>query len=771
MEKQELYTKLIRIRYNQKVFDIFGGENHQKTFLEVRVNDGKEEYYYPTLKDYIGLNNIYNKPFDGVLHSKKYSFQSKVLIATYAMGLSLMVGQALTPNNLGYRLERNSITYSPPKDSVELIEDEVETLEVRNEASSFSLEDVDPSMYYQDASGIMVYDNKVLTALGIPEVTFDEVRLTLKENQKISPEYKEYMDKFLDLLEAKMPSVDLRVLNSNWKELEYVLDLDKENAVGGTWDLEGKKLHLKEEYIDPVTKEFDEKSLIKDLMHELVHTLNYGKLTVTIPNTSEEIVLYKFFQRTNYGESFSEGFTTILTDYLLSDLNKEEYFLQENPNFASYEITTPICYQILKGMDHYNFYDFVNKDVSYFDQEVTEEGFSNAILVVDTYFETLEDLDEDDIIEVEELDQLIESILKNRIQGEIEKGSSNFKILSIINDIPLSNNELPGSNIDKFEIVKDLLKGRNDGTIYILSDEEINAGLTEEEQIQKGFSTVKINRGENKEVLDISPRMVVVYKEGEGSTLEYHLAYFASDQEYHNTKTDEIINLPLENQVELIQVLPQMDMVIQDNLLKDEDFIKMVEQQLETQQEELKRQEELQAQKQREKDQLKNELDPLITDAISSETGDLGLCRIISENTENIDLAMEILSEYKPDILIQYRNPISHTEGTANTMLALIDDNGARVSNNIDSSYVIYQREDETGITYQLGKLVEENGNSILYDYSGNQIIDNFNLENIYALKEILPEVEKYSIQVKTEFFSSLEFQNLMETFKSEKAL
>lgn len=768
MEKQKLYTKLIRIRYNQKIFDVFGGEDHQKTFLEVRIKDGKEEYYYPTLKDYIGLNNIYNKPFDGVVYSKKYSFQSRVMIATYMMGLSLIVGQALTPNYLDYRLNRQPVTYEPPQTSVEqVVEEEIEPLEVKKEAVSISLENVDPSMYYKDGSDIMVYDNEVLTALGVSEVSFDEVRLTLEQNQKISPEYKEYMSKFLDLLEAKMPEVDLRVLNSNWKDLEYVLDIDKENPTDGFWSFEDKKLHLKEEYIDSKTGKFDEKTFIESLVHELVHTLNYGKLIVTNPSTSEELVLHKFFQRTNYGESFSEGLTTITTDYLLSDATSmEDYFGQENPSFGAYIKTTPICYQVYKAMDNYDLYDFINKDISYFDTKVTEAGFEDTILIVDTYHETLNDLEEDDIIDTEELDQLLEEVLEKRIQKEIEHNTSNFEILSIINGIP---NDIPFNHINKFNIAAETLEGRDDGMIYFLTDQEKNAGLTEEEQ--KEFATLRIDRGEGKEPLNISSRMAIIYSKEENSTTEYRLAYLASDQEYHDCQTDEIVQSQFENYLELSQVLPDMDILIRNDLLKDSDFIEEVDQKLEGKRAELKKYQEQKAQREAEKTQLKSELDPILSEAISAGVGDLELCRMVSENTENLSLGMDILAEYRPDSLIIYRNPVSYTEDGANTMISFIHTDGIWKSDDEVDAYVIYQTEDETGINYHLGKLVEENGENHLYDDRGNLVDNTLDIGSTHQLKEVLPEIEKYSIQMKEEFLSSVEFRNLMEELTNEKNL
>ncbi len=764
MEKKTLYTKLIRIRYNQKIFDIFGDENHQKTFLEVRIMNGKEEYYYPTLKDYIGLNNIYNKPFNGIVYSKKYSFQSKVMIATYMMGLSLIVGQSLTPNYLGYRVSRQPVTYEPPQTSIEqVVKEEIEPLEV--ETVSYSLENIDPSMYYKDGSDIMVYDNEVLTALGVSEVSFDEVRLTLEKNKKISPEYKGYMSEFLDLLEVKLPDVDLRVLNSNWADLEYVLDINEENRTDGYWSLEDKKLHLKEKYIDSATGEFDEKKFTDCRVHELVHTLNYGKLKVTNPNTSEELELYKFFQRTNHGESFSEGFTTIITDYLLSDATSiEDYFAEENSTFDAYQMTTPICYQTYKAMDNYDLYDFINKDISYFDKKATESGLEDAVLIVDTYYDTAAELDEEDIIDTEYLNQFLEEVLEKRIKKEIEKGTSNFKILSVINDISFNH-------VNKFKITSECLEGRDDGMIYFLTNQEKNNGLTEEEQKQKGFSTVRIDRGEDKEALSISSRMVVIYPKEGNSTTEYRLAYLASDQEYHDFKTDEIVQPSFENYLGLFQVLPEMDILIRDSLLKDSDFIKEVDQKLEEKRESLEQYQEQKAQREAEKTQLKSELDPILSEAISAGVGDLELCRMVSENTENLSLGMDILAEYRPDSLIIYRNPVSYTEDGANTMISFIHTDGIWKSDDEVDAYVIYQTEDETGINYHLGKLVEENGENHLYDDRGNLVDNTLDIGSTHQLKEVLPEIEKYSIQMKEEFLSSVEFRNLMEELTNEKNL
>ena len=105
--KKEWYTKLIRIRYLDKTFDIFSDQEHRKAFLEVKVENGNEKYCYPLLKDYIELNNIYNKPFDGILYESKYTFQRKVYIAAIGVGVVLTLASiaGLHEINESYKLQ------------------------------------------------------------------------------------------------------------------------------------------------------------------------------------------------------------------------------------------------------------------------------------------------------------------------------------------------------------------------------------------------------------------------------------------------------------------------------------------------------------------------------------------------------------------------------------------------------------------------------------------------------------------------------------------
>ncbi len=751
-QKEKLYTKLMRIRYNDKLFDIFSGEDHRKSFLEVRVKDGKESYYYPILKDYIALNNIYNKPFDGVLHAKKYSFKPKVIFATYIAGISLVLTSMVGADYLEYKLRNQEIAYEmPSKEESPQDEEFVKPVKVTDQSIPNEIT-VDPSFYYRNGSQIMIYNNEALTAFGFNEVSIEDVRNTLKLNEQIEEKFKKIMVEFLNRVEERLPGVDLRVLNNNWKGLRYQEDLKEEGLEGGNFDLEEDIIHLKEKYINPETQEIDEEALRKVVYHELTHTLNYGKLITVDPNTSEQIQLYKFFRRTNYGESFSEGINTILTDYLLAD-SVENYFERETHEFDSYQITTPICYQIMKVMKDYTFYDFINKDVIYFDKKIKEHGFQNTISVLDAYFTTIANGQEEqiEIVEANELEDLLETIVTTRINLEIANQSSNFEILSMLNENPLDPER-------KFEIAQNILSQRQDDMIQVMSEQQKNEGLSEEEQLIKGVSTFKICGEDQTQLLDLSPKMLIIYRTFQEETPQYRLAYYGVDQECHDCETEAIVEYDWQNQLDILKVLPQMDLIIQTKIIETEDFQKKAEQKFKEQDAYYKQLLEEQHQKEVARNKAKEELRPLIVNALSEGKGDLEICRMLIGTQKNIELAMIVFGELKADRSIWYREDFS------SRMITVFKSTGEGVTDSLEGSsentHFVYKTAENE---YRLGKILTTEGVTILYDYLENCPIESpETIQEMTNLTEILPEIGQYTVCMNESFLSSSEFIELM---------
>lgn len=730
MQSQEKqFARLMRVRYQDKLFDIFSGKDHKKTFLEVRLENGREEYYYPILKDYIELNNIYNKPFDGILHSKKYSFKQKVIFATSATGLSLLLSPILAESYTNYKIEPQSKKYEMGKSEIDL--QEISEPNTLPKAIFIDSED-----YYRDGSTVMVYNNDILSYFGFNPVTFEEVRETLQDNTNLSSKYMEYESEFLNQLERKIPNVDLRVHNNNLKTLTIVEDNDT------FYEYETNTMHIK--------KYENEQQEKIDFFHELVHTLNYGKLLVSEENYDGVKELHKFFQRTNYGGSLSEGFTTILTDYLLTE-DTNAYFQKENHDFSAYQEITPYCYQILKTINIYALYDFINYDIVKFSEELKIYELEDSIAILDAYNETISSQEEIEIISPFGLEELETTLLELRIRQEIERGTSTFEILCMMNEIPFYIE-------NRADIVQNCFKAYKDKNIELIFDDGLE---NSDDIITKGIPTIKVYGENEKELLDLNSRMIIVYRVNQDHEIKYRIGYYGKDQQYHDCETNQIVHLNEKDQLELSSLIPQLNMIMRVEITDDTQFKLEIEQKFQEQDEVLEKIEKEMNQKQQTKEQMKDELVPLIEGALIEGKGDLEICRMITTNVETVNTAMEILSEISNDCLIQYRSPTEYTNHTP--IISVIRGDGSVKSETLGESQVIYLNQDELGINYRLGKIKKSESEIILYDYLEDKLVEPSEYNEIVKLSEIIPESSEYSLVIKEEFFASEEFLKLMD--------
>ena len=58
---------------------------------------------------------------------------------------------------------------------------------------------------------VIVASNDMLDEINMEKVSFNDVRLTLANNQKIDEEYKKYISEYIDRLEERLPEIDLRI--------------------------------------------------------------------------------------------------------------------------------------------------------------------------------------------------------------------------------------------------------------------------------------------------------------------------------------------------------------------------------------------------------------------------------------------------------------------------------------------------------------------------------------------------------------------------------
>lgn len=334
------YTKLATIKCNNKIFDIFVGSDHRKVFLEIKDN----KYQYVKLKDFMYLDNIYNKQDKDIYCAPKYKFIPNVLVG--AAGLVCLTAIA--------KFRPDEFSFCNDYKNAVLIK------------LSTELDDI-----------------KDMDKYNVPSVSFDDVRKTLEENKNIPDKYRQYIEMYIDALEQRLPLVDLRMFNENLGKLSFeifdndVLDKDKRD---GYTDFKVDKvvIGLKKEY-----SSLEREKIV--IYHELTHVLRRGYIV----SPANEVLDVNFISDYNYGRQIYESMTDICADYLFRD-DYETYFDLEYRNPYSYK-KAEFVYQMLKLFkDKYTFYDYFNYDISKFYELLEEYDLSSIIDSYDVYNSSVE---------------------------------------------------------------------------------------------------------------------------------------------------------------------------------------------------------------------------------------------------------------------------------------------------------------------------------------------------------------------------------------------
>ena len=332
--------RLIRIKYNNKIFDVFSDIGHNKKFLEVRTKDGKELFYHPDLKDLINLNLIYNTYSDKKYIKKKYKFKKDKI------------------NNL--KINYNNIKKISNYLSI------LTKVALCVTISSFLFKGkTDDSLPEIFLGAVEIKNDIEFDEYDINNVSFDEIKETLNNNDSIDNKYKSMIYQYISLLEEKLPDIDLRILNYNLKDMKVVLcpgKTLKDESAAGSYDANNNILEICVGYDDYTIKNI--------LFHELTHAMTTFNQTISIINekkiTSQRV--FKQYETMNYyGESIDEGMTEVLANFLTSDCSTlAEYYKSEEVTFLGYNATiAPTCYKLLKlTQDEYTLYDFVSGNIS-----------------------------------------------------------------------------------------------------------------------------------------------------------------------------------------------------------------------------------------------------------------------------------------------------------------------------------------------------------------------------------------------------------------------
>ena len=335
-----MYTRIFRINFNNKQFDIFSDGEHKKVFLEVKDN----KYYYPLLEDNVRLSLIYNGNDYNKLYNDKFNIDGTKI-------------KKIAINTVNFLVALTSIT------STYLL------VRVTNLGGARYTED------------LYINCNAILEDYGYQDVNFNDVRNTLKTKDNFPEKYYNYIEEYISLLERKLPEVDLRVFNKNLETLklfiepvEYVDDIRT-----AYYDLDKNSIFMPE--LNENTKEI--------FFHELTHLLNSSQRHIVDENSN---ITRAFFTK-GYGIGINEGSTEVITNYLLDEEtdNFDDYLNKDNVYFNAYEdFIAPSCFDLFKLIkDDYTVYDYLNGNIEDYKKVLENYGLEDVVDALDTVYDSM----------------------------------------------------------------------------------------------------------------------------------------------------------------------------------------------------------------------------------------------------------------------------------------------------------------------------------------------------------------------------------------------
>ena len=206
------------------------------------------KYCCPKEEDYINLFNMYNNT-SSILYSKQDDSKYRTFLK--AMAISMLLTKSYSGNT-------------------ELVSDEiVEDSSIKeSDVLSSGIEDFENDDYKITGNLVVLKKVDELELIGINNVTYDELRNTFENNPNLKSNFfiHKYVNNYINALEERMPDLDLRVLNHNFKTLEINIIPEEEwenKDINGFYSITENKIGIRE----------SARHNIKTIYHELSHAL------------------------------------------------------------------------------------------------------------------------------------------------------------------------------------------------------------------------------------------------------------------------------------------------------------------------------------------------------------------------------------------------------------------------------------------------------------------------------------------------------------------
>lgn len=362
------YRKIAEFIYKNNMYIMYLDSKNKHYFLKKTENG----LIYPTLSELVELSAFFSDiPTQCAVrdqNNEKVKFIPKVLIGGVAVTLSLSLFSLGLGINANYKNieEIESYTTSTEAQVIEYISLDEETKDVDKglQVDTYLESDSPKYKYIYD----MDYLNKVFN---YDNVSIDEVKDVIKNNDKISDKYKNLLYSYCDALINKYPNIELRVFYENLKTLEIV-ECNKEelatyslsNISYGCYNRNENKIYVLEGY------DYQYGTwAYQVIFHEISHCLRTRKTN----DGEEEIKI----------QAEGKNFSNTITNEALNSLFAVSLFDYEEKNVA-YQLQSNYFSIMLDVMDNYKLDDYVQHSLSYFAKALDDfngnENYATCIL-------------------------------------------------------------------------------------------------------------------------------------------------------------------------------------------------------------------------------------------------------------------------------------------------------------------------------------------------------------------------------------------------------
>ena len=368
------YTVIGNFKFKGQEYQALIDDNRRYYFLKIN-EDGSEGYI--DIHEYIQLINEFKYKEEPLLieddkeKKKKKKMTPKIIIAGLIISLSLsFVGimNSMAPtmdlhrntdysNTSSYTIQLEDEDYTQAQKAIDelyrYIEQENNNFEVDTRVDGWNL--------------IKIYDNSELDdVLGYTkeEVTYDDIINDINNNPNISPKFKELYITLANNLREQYPTLDLRIWHINLQTLkiEELSEMDMQlKAMSGTacavYRQDENTIYTVEGY-DYVQGTWD----YQVIMHEMGHPIRS-----LITHIGDNQVKVRFQSYSGYGTVTGEALNSLFT--------LRSY--DPNERDVAYQLQSNMVELMVSEMDNYSYQDYVEHNLTYFEQQLNEYNGNN----------------------------------------------------------------------------------------------------------------------------------------------------------------------------------------------------------------------------------------------------------------------------------------------------------------------------------------------------------------------------------------------------------